>query len=157
MDRQRLGAEMVALTNMLYRVSRGLLRCEADREDAVQSAIEKAWAKADRLRDERSLKPCVIRILVNECYTLLRKKRRETAVEALPDGEAPADDSARELREALDALPDDLRMPILLHYMEGFSVEEIASALRCPRGTILSRMSRGRKQMRDFLGKGMSE
>ena len=45
MDRQRLGAEMVALTNTLYRVSRGLLRCEADREDAVQSAIEKAWAR----------------------------------------------------------------------------------------------------------------
>lgn len=152
MDRQRLGAEIIGLTQTLYRVSRGLLRCEADREDAVQSAIEKAWSKAEKLRDERRLKPWLVRILINECYSLLRKKRRETTMASLPDGESlMEDDDARALRDALDTLPADLRMPILLHYMEGLSVSEIASALRCPKGTVLSRMSRGRKQMRMFL------
>ena len=151
MNEQELGRRIVALTAALYRVSCGLLRSEADREDAVQAAIEKAWVKAHSLRDEGRLKPWLVRILINECYSLLRRKGREIPVEELPDQAAPYADTAYEVREAVLALPADLRLPIVLHYMEGFSIREIASALRCPIGTVLSRMNRGRKQLKDLL------
>lgn len=82
---------------------------------------------------------------------LLRRKGREIPVEELPDQSAPHADTAYEVREAVLALPADLRLPIVLHYMEGFSIREIASALRCPIGTVLSRMNRGRKQLKDLL------
>ena len=49
------------------------------------------------------------------------------------------------------SLPENERLPIVLHYLEGFSVREIAAALRCPKGTVLSRMSRGRRQLKRFL------
>lgn len=150
MDRQELGEAIIAHTQLLYRVSCGLLRCEADREDAVQSAIEKAWRQADRLRDAKKLRSWLIRILVNECRSLLRKKQRETPFDTLPD--LPGPDDARALREALASLPDELRLPLMLHYIEGLSVQEIASALGRPKGTILSRMHRGRGLLRDILG-----
>ena len=151
MEQQELGERIIALTPTLFHVSFGLLRNEADREDAVQSAIEKAWAKASRLREPNKLKPWLIRILINECYSILRKKSHEILSDVLPESETCDGMKDTTLQDAILQLPDDVRIPIMLHYMEGFSIKEIASTLRCPQGTVLSRMNRGRKQLRDFL------
>lgn len=155
MTEQELGQRIIALTGTLYRVSCGLLQSPQDREDAVQSAVEKAWRKALSLRDEQRLRPWLIKILINECYTLLRKKGREIPMQEMPESPPPADEVRQgqglELREAVLSLPETLRMPIVLHYMEGFSIQEISSALGCPKGTVLSRMNRGRKQLKDLL------
>ena len=145
MDRQELGQRIVDWTPLLYHVACGLLSGESDREDAVQSAIEKAWRKADSLREPDKLKPWLVRILVNECHEVLRRRKREIPTETLPPQEQ------RELRELVMSLPENERLPIVLHYLEGFSTQEIASALRCPKGTVLSRMSRGRRQLKRFL------
>ena len=152
MDKQEMGRQIVALTGTLYRVSYSLLRSEADREDAVQSAIEKGWEKAASLRDESRLRPWLIRILVNECYTILRRYGREYPVEAPRDDAAlTADPYDSTLRDEILALPEELRLPIVLHYMEGFPIRDIASALRCPKGTVLSRMNRGRNLIKHNL------
>lgn len=152
MNEPELGQRIIALTATLYHVSRGLLASEADREDAVQAAIEKAWRKAATLRNESRLKPWLVRILVNECYTILRRRKREIPMEELPDVPAPEETpEPSALGEALLTLPAELRVPLVLHYMEGFSTHEIASALRCPLGTILSRMNRGRKRLKAIL------
>ena len=145
MDRQELGQRIVDWTPLLYHVACGLLSGESDREDAVQSAIEKAWRKADSLREPDKLKPWLVRILVNECHEVLRRRKREIPTETPPPQEQ------RELRELVMSLPENERLPIVLHYLEGFSTQEIASALRCPKGTVLSRMSRGRRQLKRFL------
>lgn len=151
MDKQELGRRIVALTGTLYHVSYSLLRSEADREDAVQSAIEKGWRKAASLRDERRLKPWLVRILMNECYSILRKNRREFPAETPPIAAETADPTASALRDEILSLPETLRLPIVLHYMEGFSIRDIASALRCPKGTVLSRMNRGRSILKQHL------
>lgn len=113
--------------------------------------IEKAWRKADSLREPNKLKPWLVRILVNECHEVLRRRKREIPTENLPEESAPPPQEQRELRELVMSLPENERLPIVLHYLEGFSTQEIASALRCPKGTILSRMSRGRRQLKRFL------
>lgn len=151
MTEQDLGTKIIALTATLYRVSCGLLYRQVDREDAVQAAIEKAWRKAEGLRDESALKPWLIRVLINECHNISRKRMRETLVDELPQSGSPDNAQVDALRESVMMLPEIERMPILLHYMEGFSIREIATALRCPKGTILSRMDRGRKHLRQFL------
>lgn len=151
MNEQALGERIVALTPLLYHVSYGLLRSEADREDAVQSAIEKAWGKAASLRDEAKLKPWLTRILINECHSLLRRKRREIPVDEMPEAESGEPPEPSPLRDALLSLPDDLRIPIILHYMDGFSILEIADALRCPKGTVLSRMNRASKRLKQLM------
>jgi len=151
MDKQELGQRIVALTGTLYHISYSLLRSEADREDAVQSAIEKGWRKAAALRDERKLKPWLVRILINECYTILRRNSREFPAEMSCNPAAPAPNRDSALRDEILALPEPLRLPIVLHYMEGFSIKDIASALRCPQGTVLSRMNRGRSILKRNL------
>lgn len=66
MTNEDFASRIVAMQGTLYRVTCTLLRDHADREDAVQSAIEKAWRKQSLLRDETRLKPWVVRILINE-------------------------------------------------------------------------------------------
>ena len=153
MSDQDLGVRIIALTATLYRVSCSLLSTEADREDAVQAAIEKAWQKAKGLRDEMKLKPWLVRILINECHNIGRRRKREILVETLPEKASQEDEDARLLRDGLLCLPPKVRIPLVLHYMEGFSVLEIATMLNCPKGTILSRLDRGRKQLKALLSK----
>ena len=66
MTNERFAEEIIALTDTLYRVSYSILRDKYDREDAVQSCLEKAWKKRRTLRDDRYLKTWLIRILINE-------------------------------------------------------------------------------------------
>lgn len=146
-----MGTRIVSLTATLYRVSCSLLHSEADREDAVQAAIEKAWHKARSLRDESKLKPWLIRILINECYSIGRRHLREIPTDTIPESIAPEHGEDDDLREALTKLSQIVRLPIVLHYMEGFTIAQIASMLRCPKGTVLSRMDRGRKQLKNLL------
>lgn len=148
MNEQELGERIIALTSLLYHVSYGLLRSEADREDAVQSAIERAWSKAASLRDEAKLKPWLTRILINECHSIQRRKQREILVDEMPQTQSDEPQISALLHDAVLSLPDDLRVPVVLLHMEGFSISEIAVALRCPLGTVLSRMNRARKRLK---------
>ena len=67
---------VLTMQDRLYRVSCTLLRCEADREDAVQSALEKAWRGRFLLRQEQYMETWLTRILINECYAIMRRSRR---------------------------------------------------------------------------------
>ena len=151
MTSERFAQEIVALTDTLYRVSYSILRQRCDREDAVQNCLEKAWKKRKSLRDERYLKTWLVRILINECYDIHRRRGRETPGE-IPERAAPPG-ADRELHDALMRLPEEVRTPLVLHYMEGYSIQEIASALRLAQGTVKTRMRRGR----DILKKLLSE
>lgn len=142
---------IVAMQPTLYRVSYGLLRQPHDRDDAVQECIRKAWEKQARLRDERVMKAWVIRILINECYNVLRHRQREMPSEELPEPPAPPD-AHPALHDAVLRLNDKLRVPVVLHYMEGYELAEIAGMLRVPTGTIKTRLSRARKLLREMLG-----
>lgn len=147
MTHNEFAQQVVAMQSTLYRVSASLLRQPCDREDAVQSAIELAWRKRASLRDESRLAPWLTRILINECYTILRQQKRVTPVEAVP--ELPASPGVDvDLHRFFAKLPDKLRLPMLLYYVEGYPVSQVASILRLPEGTIKSRLSRGRERMR---------
>lgn len=147
MTNEDFATRIVAMQGTLYRVTCAILREHADREDAVQSAIEKAWRKRGMLRDESRLKAWVVRILVNECYTLLRHQKRETPVESIPDAPAP-ETADPDLYRFFTGLPDTLRLTMVLHYVEGYEVKEIAHMLRLPVGTVKTRLMRGREKMK---------
>jgi len=134
----------------LYRVSYSQLSQKCDRDDAVQECLLKAWNKRDQLKDERFMQTWVIRILLNECHNIRKKRNREPALGQVLNPVAPAD-SDYELHDALLKLDDSLRLPILLHYIEGYSVKEIAQILRLPQGTVKSRMSRARQKLREII------
>ena len=81
MTSEQFAQEIVALTDTLYRVSYSILRETCDREDAVQGCLEKAWKKRRALRDERYLKTWLVRILINECYNICRRRAKEAPAE----------------------------------------------------------------------------
>ena len=156
MTNDEFAERIVGMTQTLYRVCYAMLPLAADREDAVQECLKKAWEKRGSLRDERYLQTWVIRILINECHNIQRRAKREAPAEALPDRPAP-EGADRGLHDALLHLETKLRLPIVLHYMEGYSVAEIARMLRLPAGTVKSRMLRGRKALKDMLTEEVPE
>ena len=139
------------MTHTLFRVCYAQLRQDYDREDAVQEALRKAWQKRYTLRDERYLQTWIIRILINECHTIQRRNRRLQPQETLPERAALQPMDGTPLHDALLALDEKYRMPIVLHYMEGYSVADVAAALRIPQGTVKTRLKKGREELRKIL------
>ena len=149
MNKQIFTARAMACERRLYRIARTLLRCDADCEDAVQEALLRAWAKRHTLREEQFFETWLVRILINECKNILR--RRPANTEPLPESlAAPAADPV--LMNALMNLPEKHRIPVELHYIEGYSIREIAGVLRLPEGTVKWRLSRGRTLLKQELG-----
>ena len=148
MTAEEFTVQIMDMKKTLYHVSCGILRSEADREDAVQNCIERAWRKRSQLRDESRLHAWLTRILINECYAILRDKRRLTPVEAVPDMPAPPSANP-DLYRFFTGLSEKLRLPMVLYYVEGLNVAEIAEILLLPQGTVKTRLMRGRERMRE--------
>lgn len=150
MDEDRFVLEVTAMRDMLYRLSVSYLHSDADAQDAVQQAVENAWKHRQKVDGER-FRPWLTRIVINECRTLLRRRKRVFASEQLERlaCETPPPDLA--LADALSRLPEKMRTPLLLHYMEGFSVRETANALRMTETAVRSRLFRARAALRDAL------
>lgn len=146
---------IVSMIQTLYRVSYSMLARPCDREDAVQEALKKAWQKRDSLREERYMQTWVIRILINECRNIQSRSKRERARDEFAELAAPPDADS-ELHDALTALEGKLRLPVVLHYIEGYSVDEIAAMLRLPSGTVKSRMAKARKLLKNILSEEAS-
>ena len=146
---------LLEMTDTLYRVAATQLHQPADREDAVQETLRRAWEKRRTLREERYLQTWVIRILLNVCHNIQRVMKRIQPTDSLPSA-APREDTSA-LKEALLQLEERYRMPILLYYLEGYTVAEVAQILRIPQGTVKTRLSRGRKALKAFLNEEVFE
>ena len=130
----------------LYRVAISYTGCLAAAEDAVQEALLRAWNKRHTLRNEAYFGTWLTRILINECKTLLRHRKRNIPLAEIPVSSAP-DEEAALLRSALYALPEKYRMPLVLHVLEGYTQREIAAILRLPLGTVKTRIARAKKEL----------
>ena len=154
MDKKEFADRVHAMQERLYRLAYGQLREEQDRRDAVQEAILKAWQSRERLRDEAYFETWLVRILINECHNIQRAGRRIFPVERLPEQpyvEENMEGSDEELREAILALPMKLRLPVMLHYIEGYTTEEAGRILHVPVGTVRSRLKKARELMKKAL------
>ena len=152
MDAFTFQHEAMQLEKLMYHVSWSILRNSEDCADAVQEALTRAWQKKHTLRSIDRFKPWLMRILVNQCNDMVRRRKKssffpldETAV-AIAAPEAPA-----ELMDAIGLLRPEWRLVIILHYMEGCTVEEIASITHSPTGTVKSRLRSGRKKLGELL------
>ena len=155
MNNEEFTRAILGMTDTLYRVASTQLRQRADREDAVQECLRKAWEKRHRLRDERYLQTWVIRILLNECHSMQRRMARTLPAEEIPAVQHDREDGP--LKAALLQLEERYRTPILLHYLEGYSVAEVGQILRAPQGTVKTWLSRGRKMLKTILNEEVFE
>ena len=150
MERKFFIAEIETCSDMMYRVAWSILRNDADVQDALQDAALKAWEKRDKLRDEKFFRTWITRILINACYDTQRKRRRIVSMDEIPESTV-SDAPDPDLALALQALPEKLRLPLVLCYSEGMSYEEAADVLRIPITTLRGRLRRGKKELRKEL------
>lgn len=152
MKKEQLGQLILASEDTLYHVAKTLLPSDADCADAIQEAIVKAFTNLHNLRQDSYAKTWLIRILINECYTLMRKGKHLVPLEDYPCQEAvrePADYS--DLYEAVKKLPPDIRICIVLYYLDGYSVKETAKILKISESAVKNRLARARTKMRREL------
>jgi len=128
----------------MYRLAQSILHQSADAQDAVQQAAVKAWQARDRIRSGNE-KAYFTRIVINECRNIQRQRMRNLPVSDFPDiGYQPPD---MELAHAITNLPEKLRLPILLKYMEGYSEKETAAALEITVPALKARLYKARRQL----------
>ena len=151
MDKQTFSTQVTEMERSLYRIARGYLTSDADCADAVQEALLHAWAMRDNLREPLYFRTWLTRILINECKTTLRRNARVRPMEPSALPEPPPREEPPALGYALNALPSQDRASLVLHYLEGYSVQEIASLLRVPQGTVKCRLHRARKKMQAMI------
>jgi RNA polymerase sigma-70 factor (ECF subfamily) len=137
----------------LYHISKSILKNDCDCADAVQETIITAYSKLHSLRDERFFKTWLCRILINECYQICRANKRVVPLEDYMETENPSEQqNDLGLFDAIMELKTDLRLVIVLHYIEGFQITEMAEMLKIPEGTVKSRLSRARTELKSVLG-----
>lgn len=134
----------------LYRLSYSILRSRADAQDAVQQGLLRAWERRAQASPQ-TFRGWLTRIVINECHNIQRRRMRVFPVGEMPEGEQAPQENER-LAEAIDALPERLRTPLLMRYMEDYSEREIAAALGVPATTVKNRLFRARKALKKYLG-----
>lgn len=136
----------------MFRVAKSIMHNLWDAEDAVSDAIEKAWRAVDTLRDWNSARSWLLSITWRCCITSLRKQRREIPmpetdlqfISGFCHNESP-------LWMYLETLRPGYQVVMQLRYEEGLSIDEIASTLCIPLGTVSSRIHRALKQLRPIF------
>lgn len=152
MNKEDFTSEILAYEQTMYRVSMSMLKNETDCQDVVQDTILTAYSKINTLKNEKFFKTWVIRILINKCNKILNNRKRnsyseDTYIEASSE-KGESIQSTTEIRIALESLRPKIRIVMVMFYIEDFSVDEIHKVLRIPVGTVKSRLSQGRKQMK---------
>lgn len=152
MTKEQLGNLIIASQETMYRVAKTLLRSDADCADAIQEAVVKAFSGIQTLRKDSYAKTWLVRIVINECYAIMRQQQRLVPIDDFTVAEAAAEQADySELYDVLSRLPEEIRLAVTLYYIEGYSVREVAELLNTTQSGVKNRLMRARAKMKKDL------
>lgn len=152
MNKEQFTAGVLNAERSLYHVARAILGNDEDCADAMQNAILHAFEKLHTLREEAFFKTWMTRILINECYQIIRSQKGQVSYEEyFRRHEQEDEEKNSDVFRAVMELEKNYRIPFVLFYVEGFSVKEISKMLRLSQGAVKTRLYRGRSLMREKL------
>lgn len=175
--RRQFEAEVLPHLDALYRTAMRLTRSESDADDLVQDAVLKAYRFFDHYEPGTNIRSWLLKVLTNVFFSKYRRITLDGKMKALGEGDPVADGwmsaasmgprrepermMERPLLEAsvaraLEEIPEDFRAVLVLADIEGLTYREIADALGCPVGTVMSRLHRARRAVAARLGIPMS-
>lgn len=165
-------AQAMPFIDQLYAAAMRMTRNPSDAQDLVQETFVKAFASFKQFEQGTNLKAWLYRILTNTFINTYRKKQREpyqgtiddledwqlggaesTTATSSRSAEAEAIDHLPDsaVKDALQSIPEDFRLAVYFADVEGFSYQEIAEIMKTPIGTVMSRLHRGRRLLRELL------
>ena len=152
MTKEQLGNLIITSEDTMYHVAKTLLYSDADCADAIQEAIVKAFSSIHTLRRDAYAKTWLVRIVINECYAIMRREKKLVSLEDYSVEEA-AEERAdySDLYEAISHLSEEIRLTVTLYYMEGYSVKEIAALMNTTESAVKNRLARARDKMKKEL------
>ncbi len=173
-DQKAFAREAMQYTPQLYSTALRMTRNPADAEDLVQETFLRAYRAFDHYEEGTNLRAWLFRIMTNTYINMYRKKQRQVQETELGDVEdlflyrrlrwfdsnAVAESAESQMlalfpeaavRDAVEALPEEYRVPMLLADVQGFSYKEIAEMLDIKIGTVMSRLHRGRTRLQKAL------
>lgn len=155
MDKRKTDAlfsqEMESMSSTLFRIAFSILRNYADCEDAVQNTILKAYQNHDKLKERAYFRTWTVRILKNECFTLLKRQQTLVPLSGQPEINYEMEVPDLDLNRAFDMLSPDERLTVTLYYYEGFKTAEIAKLTDVSESTVRSRLFRARAELKEQL------
>lgn len=133
----------------MYKVAHAILNNDDDAADAIQSTVLSCFEKIDTLQKPQYFKTWLIRILINNCNRILRQYKRENLPGEIPET-ANLDSSLAEFefKEMLALVEEKYRLVLILYYLEGYKIPEIADLLELNVNTVKTRLARAREQIR---------
>ena len=144
MTKEQLGSLILDSERQLYSTAKTILFSDHDCADAIQETIVKAFSNVGTLKNDNYA----------ECYSLVRKSSKFIPLENLADRQEPESEKTKnysELYTAVKSLKEELRLPVILYYIEDFSVKEIAQILEISEGAVQKRLARARGKLRQEL------
>jgi len=147
---------LIESSTLAFRVAYGVLRHREDAEDVAQDAFAKAYRSFRQLRDREKFRAWIVRMTWRMALDRQRSNRRRVTREqvvAIEPTSNPhvANERAAQLWQAIDQLPEKLRMVVVLAGIEGHDMREVSALLDVPEGTVKSRLFKARQQMKEWL------
>lgn len=152
MKKETLGQLIIDSEETMYHIAKSLLYNDADCADAIQEAIVKAFSKLHTLKDDSYARTWLIRIVMNECYTIMRREKKIISLEEYQmDGQVAEQKDYSDLYEAIFKLPEQMKLCVTLYYMEGYSVKEVAALLDTTESAVKNRLAKARGKLKGAL------
>lgn len=145
-------------SNLVYRIAYSMTKKKTDAEDIYQEVFIKLFKNIKKLKDTEHEKKWLIRVTINECNMLYRKKNVRNEIELDENICEPYNDEYQtSIHSYIKKLPCKYGTVIYLYYFEGYKIEEIAKILKTTSGTIKSRLSRAKAQLKNMMGDEFDE